>query len=273
MQIMSYSENPLLANKAAGRRRDEILANVLANSTSRFLQKIEFKTYTHGLDLGCGVGGVTLRLKSLMGQDGHMIGIDSNLTNVHIAREKATSLNQTKIEFHHKNMASWRPTTQYDFVYSRLLFNRLSRPLEVMDQIFNSLNIGGSVMIEDMDLSNYHCYPHCFAFDRYVELVADLKKRQGGNAMIGNQLSFLLRKTGFAHVQVQVVHPHFMNADGKRIPSLSLENIADALLAEKLVEVSELQALLFELKTFENHPESFITLPGIYQAWGYKGKL
>ena len=123
-------------------------------------------------------------------------------------------------------------------------------------------------MIEDLDLSNYHCYPSSYAFERYVELVTELKKRQGADATIGSRLQTLLRKANFAHIQVQVVQPTFLNTEGKRIPSLSLENSSDLLLDEQLTTASELQALLFELKTYETREDTLITLPGIYQAWG-----
>ena len=267
---MNYPKNSHLSNRTPGRKRDQILSNALAESSSRFLQKFDFKKTKLGLDLGCRMGEITLLLKALLGQNGKMIGIDSTSINVSIAKERAALIKQSGIEFFQKEISAWREQRQYDFVYSRLLFNELSEPPKVMQQIFKSLKSGGWAMIEEMDLSNYQCYPNNYAFERFVELAMELKIQQGTNTAACNQLIPLFRNAGFRRIQVQVTQPVFLKNESKSIPSLSLENIANSLINEQLATASELHALLIELKSFEKRPNTLITLPSIYQAWAYK---
>ena len=269
---MNHSISPRPFNRAAGRKRDEILANTLAASTQRFLQNFHFEKGMIGLDLGCGTGNLTLQLQSLVGQEGKMVGIDADATNVNIAKEKTASNNQGNVQFFQKDMTGWEGNEQYDFVYSRLLFNQLTQPMKVLQQIFQSLKPGGWVMIEDMNLSNCYCYPNSYAFERYVELVTELEERMGTDANISSEFGVMLRNANFERIQVKAAQPTFLQNGSKRIPSLLLENIFDLLLAEQLATVSELQALLLELRTFENRLDTLIALPSIYQAWGYKGK-
>ncbi len=268
---MNHSINPRPFNHAAGRKRDELLAKTLATSTQQFLQNFRFENGMLGLDLGCGMGDITLQLRSLVGQEGKMIGLDADATNVNIAKEKAASNNQSHVRFFQKNLSGWEENERYNFVYSRLLFNQLAQPMKVLQLIFQSLKKGGWVMIEDINLSNCHCYPNSYAFERYVELVTELNKRLGINASTGSQFGAMLRNANFEHIQVQATQPTFLQNGSKRILSLSLENAFDPLLTEQLATVSELQALLLELKTFENRLDTLIALPSIYQAWGYKG--
>ena len=67
-----------------------------------------------------------------------------------------------------------------------------------------------------------------------------------------------------------MVSPIFLNGSDKSIASLHLENLSTTLFKENLISPSEFSLLLAELQTYENSPDTLITFPGIYQAWGYK---
>ena len=163
---------------------------------------------------------------------------------------------------------SWKKEQSYDFVYSRNFFNQLRHPLAMLKQIYNSLTPQGLAMIEDLDFSKLQCFPNSFAFSHFVELFTTVKKQQGVDANIGNKLSSLFQQANFSNIQVQLVSPSFLTGESKKMASLTLESIAPLLLDEILITPTELQALLIELKAFEENPHTMITLPGIYQAWG-----
>lgn len=268
---MKHQINKLPSNTAAGRKRWNILSEVLASSTREFLERIHFQNGMKGLDMGCGTGEVTLQLATMVGTKGKVTGIDRDATSIKIAQEKAARKNKTNVDFIQKDIFEWKDSAgAYDFVYSRLFLNQLSQPLAALQKVHQSLKTGGMAMVEDMDFSNYYCYPNCYAFDRYLELFIEIKKRQGTDANIGNKLFSLFQQAGFQKVKVQLIPPTFLNLNHKPIASLTLENSSDILLQEELTTSTELQALLFELKAFENRQDTLITLPGIYQAWGYK---
>ena len=174
------------------------------------------------------------------------------------------------ITFRQLDIQDWEAPNTYDFVYSRLFFNQTQQPQETLHQIYNNLKPGGTAIVEDWDFSKYYCFPHCYAFDRHVELYTEIKKRLGTNAHIGSQLHPLFQESGFQNIQVQLVRPTFLHEEGKHIASLTLESIAPSLLEMKLTTLTELQALISELKTFEKQPDTLITMPGIYQVCGIK---
>ena len=259
---MNIKDDHFHLGSAAARKRQQVLAQALADSTMAFLKKIQFRNGMQGLDLGCKTGEVTRILNSLIG-NGNMTGIDMSATNIQIAREIARqNLNKSNIEYRHENIPEWSEKQCYNFVYSRLLFNQLREPLPMLRQIINSLKTGGIAMVEDLDFSQLHCFPNSFAFDRFVELYIAMKERYGTDANIGNQLSNLFRQAGFSNIQVQLARPTFLTGESKKIASLTLESIAANLLEEKLTTSTELQALLFEIKAFEAQAQSMISLPG-----------
>ena len=256
--------------REAGRQYKRILSRVLAPSTYTFFQKVNLKGGMCGLDLGCATGENTLQLKTIVGMEGKMTGLDSNSFNIKIAKEKALQNNTTPIEYRQQNILEWKEYLKYDFVYSRLLFNQLSDPLSILKQVHYSLKTGGLAMVEDLDFSQFHCFPNCYAFDRLVELYTAINKRQSTDPSIGKQLYPLFQQVGFKKIQAQMVAPSFLTGNNKRIASLTLENIATILIDEKLTTPTEIQALLFELKAFEKRKNTLIALPGIYQVWGFR---
>lgn len=267
---MKFAKKNSLRDNAAGRQSHRILSQILTPSTQAFFEKVHFKKGMMGLDLGCRNGDNTLKLKAMIGEEGKMIGLDSNKIHIKIAKEKAIQNNEYNIEYRHQNILEWKESNTYDFVYSRLFFNQIRKPLSVLQQVYNSLQIGGFAMVEDMDFSQFYCFPNCFAFDRFVELFLEIKKLQHTDANIGKHLYPIFKESGFKNIHLQSVSPNFLTGKNKRIASLTLENIATILIDEKLTTPTEIQALLFELKAFEKRKNTLIALPGIYQVWGFR---
>ena len=79
-----------------------------------------------------------------------------------------------------------------------------------------------------------------------------------------------LNSAGFEQVGATQVPPIFLNEESKSLGSLTLESIAEAIINEQLVVPAELNALIEELQSFEQRPDTIIGLPGIYQVLGYK---
>ena len=267
--MKNYKEKKSKRGSTAGRQRQQTLSNILRPSTKTFIRQANLYSGMNGLDLGCGTGETTLLLKSIV-IGGKITGLDSRETQLKIAKEKAQQNSVPQIIFRHQNILEWKEKQLYDFVYSRLFFNQLKKPLSLLKQIYSSLKPGGLAMIEDMDFSKFQCFPNSFAFDRFIELYIEVVKLQGANPDIGKQLYPLFQKTGFSNIKVQLVRPNFLTNKNKHLASLTLENISSIIENESLATKTEIQALLFELKEFESQKNTMITLPGIYQVVGYK---
>ena len=247
-----------------------VLFKILASSTKALFEKLPLKEGMQGLDLGCAAGENTLLLKEFVGIDGKITGIDSNADLIEMAKEIANQYNEYNVAYRRQSILEWKETKTYDFVYSNLFLRQTHKPLTILRQIYNSLKPSGFAIIEGLDYSQLQCFPSCFAFDRCIELIVEIKRRQGLEANIGKRFPTLFQQAGFKNSQVQLVRPNFLSGKDKRVASLTLESIASLLLKEKLTTTTELQALLFELKDFEQQKNTLITLPGIYQIWGYR---
>jgi hypothetical protein len=76
-------------------------------------------------------------------------------------------------------------------------------------------------------------------------------------------------------VSVNVVQPAGRATEGvehdvKLLSSLTLESIADAALAELAIARAELEVVLDELNRVAADPTTLMTLPRIFQTWGWR---
>jgi hypothetical protein len=79
-----------------------------------------------------------------------------------------------------------------------------------------------------------------------------------------------LLQNGFTNVEVAVVQHVGLTGDAKLLNSLTMENIAGAVLADGLATQVEIDAIVRELYDFAADPRTMCGTPRIVQAWGHR---
>jgi ubiquinone/menaquinone biosynthesis C-methylase UbiE len=251
-----------------GKKRLEVLARVMWPTTSRLLAEAGVAPGMTCLDLGCGGGDVTLQLAALTGPQGQVTGVDMDETKLDLAQQAAKRDGLEIVQFRRLNVQDWIEESQYDCIYSRFLLTHLADPLQVLHQMLQAVRPGGLVLIEDIDFGGHFCQPPCASFDTYVRLYRMAAQRQGADADIGPKLYGMMLDSGWREVKVNVVQPMFTSGEGKQIAVLTLTNIADSLLDEKLTSESELQSAIDDLTRFTNDSRTLVSMPRVFQLWG-----
>jgi hypothetical protein len=124
-------------------------------------------------------------------------------------------------------------------------------------------------VLEDIDFRGYFCHPESAALWRYIELYTQTVQRRGGDANIGPRLPALLTGAGFEGVQMNVVQPAG-TAEVKLLSAITMESIADAVMAEGLATQAEIDRIVVELHEFANSSSTLASTPRIVEAWGYQ---
>jgi ubiquinone/menaquinone biosynthesis C-methylase UbiE len=256
-----------------GKKRLEVLARVMWPTTARVLQEAGLTPGMRCLDLGCGGGDVTLQLATSVGPQGHVTGVDMDETKLELARQTAARMGLANIQFRQSDVHDWMEESRYDFIYSRFLLTHLVDPLGMLRQMLQAVRPGRVAVVEDMDFGGSFCHPQCAGFDAYVRLYRAAAKRQRADADIGPKLYGMLLEAGWRDVKVSVVQPVFASGEGKQIALLTLINIADSLLDEKLVTEAELQSAIDDLTRFTDDSCTLASLPRVFQLWGRRGDL
>jgi len=218
--------------------------------------------------INCEAGDLAILLAKAVGATGSIVGIDTHPLNIQIAKQQNS--NSNNLEYYLSEEKERYVNRSYDFVFARSLFSNSENPEKEAQQIFQILKPGGLFLFEEMNYLKQYCYPSNFAFTRYLDLYAKLAKKQGADLHIIPQISPLLKTAGFSQVKAAQISPLFINGLAKSFSSLMLESLAPQLIDQQLVLPAEINALIEELKLFEQQPETMLSLPGIYQMQAHK---
>ena len=253
----------------AGKRRLDLLAQVMAPSTEALLQRVGLRRGMNCLDLGCGGGHVTRLLAQRVASEGGVVGIDMDAVKVAAAEQECRSAGLLNVDFRVANVIGWAEPETYDLVFGRFILSHLPTRIEVLAEMRRALRPGGVVVLEDIDFSGAFCYPPNAAYERYCELYRAVIQRRGGDADLGAKLYGMCLDVGLRDIEVSVVHPVHRGQDpGKQLSVSTLLNIGDAAIAEGLIAEAELQSTVGALTAFTDDPFTIIGVPRIFQVCG-----
>jgi SAM-dependent methyltransferase len=262
-------QNYAIQGGRSGRERLRVLSHVLQGSTLNFLDRIGLRPGMSCLDVGCGGGDVTRELARRVGSGGRVVGLDMDSAQLNIVRAEAAAQNIANIDYRVADVGN--PPSDlgtFDIVYARFLLCHLKRPGNTLSWMVERLGSGGVLATEDCDFTGHFCYPPLPAFDRYVELCADVMRRRGGDPHIGLKLPQMLKAAGLRIGGVMVAHPSDVDGDVKLVNALTMENIAQAVLSDGLASPEEVNQLVTALNACTQDERTFVSMTRIIQAWG-----
>jgi 2-polyprenyl-3-methyl-5-hydroxy-6-metoxy-1,4-benzoquinol methylase len=251
-----------------GRARLSVLARVLAPTTEKLFDRFEPLGGLLAIDAGCGGGDVSFELAERVGAGGRVIGIDLDNSKIAAARLEAGRRGYGHVEFHAASVLDLWPTGNAALVYARFVLTHLARPEDMLARAMGALAPGGLLVVEDIDFDGHFCDPPCPAFDRYLELYAAAAARRGADAFIGRRLVRLLDAAGFRDVDSSLAQPYGRAGEVKQIASLTFAAVSETLVTSSLATAGEVAEIAGELKAFAERPDSTLSLPRVFQAWG-----
>jgi SAM-dependent methyltransferase len=157
---------------------------------------------------------------------------------------------------------------KFDFAHARFVLTHLPNPQKALEKLRQAVHPGGILAVQDIDFRGHFCHPECATFSRYVELYTKAAEQRGADPNIGPRLPGLLTNAGFESVQINVVQLAAISGESKLMAPLTMENIADSVLAEGLASRAEVDRLVHELDEFARDPHTVISGPRVVQTWG-----
>jgi SAM-dependent methyltransferase len=171
------------------------------------------------LDIACGVGTVSCWLAGKVGPTGSVVAADVNPDQIVVAKGYWTECEDVQpVEFIEASAYdTGLPSESFDIVHCRLLLCHLTRPAEVLREIYRVLKPGGVLVSQELRLSNTFCYPESPAYTRTVSLALETGRRLGVNYDYGVELPAAVMDAGFQSPEVRVDLPTSLRGPGKRI--------------------------------------------------------
>ena len=256
----------------ADKTRLEFLVQLFRPTTLALLDRIAIKLGMVCLDAGCGTGDITFELARRVGAQGKIVGVDLDDVRIEEASREAAAFPLSNVEFRVADIRKKTETpSEFDLIFSRFLIDHVAHPDDVFANMRDMLKPGGILIAECADYSGWYCYPALPAFDRALELLAELRRHTGGAYDFGAKLPVLLLGAGLADVEISVFQLMELAGPLKRwILSTLTGDRAEWMITLDLTTREEIERLLAEIRGHIENPRTVMGTPRFIQSWGYK---
>jgi SAM-dependent methyltransferase len=166
-------------------------AGLFGPITERFLRTAGLVSGMRILDVGCGVGDVSLLCAALVGPDGVVVGVDRDPDAIQRARERVAAAGLENVSFVQGDFRELTFDESFDAVAGRAVLMYAADPAEALRSLLPHLHAGGIVAFQEFDFTHLSTLPQLNRYDQIV----DWWRRTAGQAGIELQMGFKLFAT------------------------------------------------------------------------------
>jgi ubiquinone/menaquinone biosynthesis C-methylase UbiE len=189
------------------RRRLVLQASILNPLTEHFLRRAGIASGMRVLDIGCGVGDVSLLAARLVGRDGSVTSVDIDPAALETVQARASADGIKNIECVNADIHGWKPGRRFDAVIGRHILIHSKDPLGVLRDCAALLHERGLAAFHEYDFSVVHrAWPATPLRERVME-VFDQFFARAAYSDIGSRLWHLLTEAGFERPDCRAEYP------------------------------------------------------------------
>jgi ubiquinone/menaquinone biosynthesis C-methylase UbiE len=183
------------------RRRLALQAGILKPFTEEHLRRAGIARGMRVLEMGCGVGDVTLLAAKRVGPDGHVTALDLDEASLAAAEAKLREQGIENVALVKAPVDEYRPEFPVDAVIGRHILIHCPDPLATLRHTYSLLREGGIAAFQEFDFSVFApSFPPAPLRDRACTLFTAFFGR-AGRAATGTRLRCLLRDAGFEAIE------------------------------------------------------------------------
>lgn len=266
---MTRSGNYPIDRRAGEVERLWIQADALAPDANVMLDRIGIRPGWRCLDLGCGPGGITEYMSVRAGSTGHVVGLDADPVFLEYARERMRGC--ANVEFVSGDAyRTGLPDGSFDLTHVRFLASTAGEPEALVREMIRLTRPGGTVALQEPDVTTLNCYPPNAAWARLREVIAQAFASVGADVVnLAQRLFQLARQSGLddVHYRPFIVGVRSLDPMVDYLPATA-ESVRSTILGKRLMSASELDRALAACRAHLADPGTVFTTYTVAQVWG-----
>lgn len=154
------------------------------------------------LDIGCGSGDVTITAAELVGESGHVVGVDRGARAVESAQARSDSLGLGQVSFEvcELDRLHTLDLQPFDAVIGRFILMHQRDPASLLGTVAKQLRPGGAVVMVESWMAllrtGLHSHPHSDLYHEIVEWSCRVVEGAGADLSSGGRLRAIYERAG-----------------------------------------------------------------------------
>jgi 2-polyprenyl-3-methyl-5-hydroxy-6-metoxy-1,4-benzoquinol methylase len=124
-------------------------AGMLASISERFFRDAGIVSGMRVLDIGCGMGDVTMLVAQLVGPTGRVVSLDLDDASIETAQRRTSGIGLDNTTFHCADILTYTERKPFDAIIGRLLLEFLPDPSAVINRLSGLLRSGGILALQE----------------------------------------------------------------------------------------------------------------------------
>lgn len=195
---ITYAADPVyaLGRTAAERSRLMEQDRIYGPLTSQLLVQAGIGPGMRVLDLGCGVGDVSIRLADLVGPSGAVVGVDADPLALETARQRAGDAGIANVSFVQGDLRELAFDAPFDAAAGRLILLYLGDPAAALRRVGGYLRPGGLMAFQEFVARATYTQPSLPLVERSVGWILDAFRGAGMDLDVGLKLPQVFHEAG-----------------------------------------------------------------------------
>lgn len=227
------------------------------------------------LDIGCGVGDVSLLLAKLMDGSGRIVGIDQDAGALSKARERAEAAGLKIASFVQGDFRTYDFHGSFDGAVGRYVLMYQADPVAAVQSLLERLEPGGLITFQELDMSRIPiCWPSVPLFEKCFRWARAANRRARVHIRMGLDLYRTFVAAGLTEIKLRMdtivgAGPDF---PGYEIIAQSMRSILPVLESSGIASPEEVGAetLAQRLRDAVVSTNAIVTWSPIVTAWAAK---
>jgi ubiquinone/menaquinone biosynthesis C-methylase UbiE len=261
--VLGYSEREF--------RRLEFQAGLFRDFTEDILRRAGLAPGMQVLDIGCGVGDVSLLAADLVGPSGAVLGIDRSKEALDVAKQRAAAAGRSHVRFAVTELEAFSTDREFDAVIGRFVLAHMTNPTATLRRLLTCLRPGGIVAFQEMLMRLARSIPEGPEFRQCCQRIMDTFERAGSDLEMGGKLFATFLAAGLPAPQMIVaarveggaqspVYDYLADVLRSLLPTTERTGVATA------AEV-DIDTMAQRLRSEAVANEASIMLPTLIGAW------